>query len=575
MERTLINRYFNGFKNNYAAWTRNLVGTMTPTEKITVSILLFLLIISGVLSFVQYINRNTKLIPQEGGIYREAAVGQPRFINPVLAGTNDLDIDITRLVYSGLFRFNTNLGLENDLASGVEISENKTEYTIALRNDVTWHDGIPFTADDVVFTIRSIKTPDYGSPLASSFRDVTIEKIDDHTIRFKLTEPYAPFLTSLTVGMVPEHVWSEIEPQNATLAEQMLKPIGTGPFKFSEISTRRRTGNITSFNLLRNEKYSGPRPYLDGITFEFFDTHDEALQSVLADKADGTGFVPLQHLKEVLDRSDITAHRLTLPQYFAVFFNQIKSESLRDAGVRAALSLATDREQIVDAALQGEGEALHLPIPPETLPDDGATPPPSFNLESARQNLEESGWKLGDEGYRYKDGKRLSFTLTTTDWPEYIATAEILQRQWREIGAEVKLEHLGTGTIQQTIIQPRDYEALLFGEILPAVPDPYPFWHSTQTRSPGLNLALFENKEVDKLLETVRKEADEGKRQEIYREFQDKILELAPAIILYRPYYIYATHGVHGTNEELAAIPAGRFNNIVQWHIKTRRLWND
>lgn len=554
-------------------WTTRLYRATNTAERISLAILFLLLFASGLFTVINYIGSHTQLLPQAGGIYREAAVGQPRYINPIVSSANDLDMDLTTLIYSGLFRFNNNLELTNDLATGYEISSDNKVYTVHLRDHVLWHDGQPFTADDVLFTYRSIQTPNYGSPLSPSFQGVTVDKVDDYTVTFTLKEPYAPFLTSLTVGIAAEHVWSQIAPQNATLTEQVLKPVGTGPFKFAEIATRRKTGDITSYRLVRNDSYYGPAPYLDAIIFTFYTTYDEALQAVQTGKADGTSFLPLASLETAQQHRSNYINHLLLPQYFAVFFNPQKNDALSEAGVRAALSLGTDRAAIVAQALSGQGQPLHLPIPPNFLTFDGETTPPPTNLEAAQQNLSESGWEVGDDGIRHKGDKKLTIKLATTDWPEYIKTAQILQEQWRHLGVDVQLEHLGAGTIQQTVVQPRDFEALLFGEILPADPDPYPFWHSTQTRSPGLNLASFKNQEVDKLLEEARKTSDQVKRTELYKEFQNKILELNPAIILYQPYYLFVTNQVYGVDAIYAALPSGRFNNIEQWHVRTKRVW--
>jgi peptide/nickel transport system substrate-binding protein len=555
------------------SWAVNFYTATTIAERVSIVVLLLLLIVSGSMSITNLIMQKTLLVPQSGGIYTEATVGQPRYLNPIVSSASDLDMDITKLVYSGLFRFNSDLELTNDLAISRELSEDEKIYTIALRDDVFWHDGERFDADDVLFTFRSIQTPDYTSPLATSFQGVEVSKVDDFTVTFKLKQPYAPFLTSLTVGIVPEHVWSQIAPQNATLTEQILKPVGTGPFKFHEITTRRKTGDITSYSLVKNTNYYQEPPYLDQITFTFYTTHSEALQAMQSGKADGIGFLPLEDIKTITQNRSTKINQLLLPQYFAIFFNTQKNKALGEAGVRAALSIATDRQQIVEQALSSQGQPLHLPIPPSILSFDGDTDSPLPNVEAAQQNLSESGWELGEGGFRYKDDEKLSIKLTTTDWPEYIKTAELLKEQWSQLGVEVTLEHLGAGTVQQIAVQPRDYEALLFGEILPPDPDPYAFWHSTQTRSPGLNLAMFKNKDVDKILEDARKTSDKNKRVELYRDFQNKILELTPAIILYQPYYLFVTHGVYGADSNQAALPSGRFNNIEQWHINTKRVW--
>lgn len=556
-------------------YLQRLSHHMSQTEKITLSWLLLLLVISGTWSIFSYIDSHTELIPQSGGSYREAAVGQPHYLNPILAGASELDQDITRLVYSSLFKFDSNLELKPDLATDYELSEDDTKYTIHLRQDARWHDGESVTASDVLFTLASIQTPEYGSPLKDTFQGVTVEQIDDYTISLKLKNPYAPFLASLTVGIIPEHVWSNTPPKNAALAEQMLKPIGSGPYQFAESKTRRKTGEITELTLTRNDSYYGPYQYIDNIAFNFYSTHDEAVKALTSGQVDGIGFLPLQLRESVVKRSSLQIHRLKMPQYFALFFNPTHNAMLDDSGIRNALALATDRQTIVEEALSGEGEPLHLPIPLDTFAFNEEIGVPTYDPEKAKQNLEEAGWKdIDGDGIREKDDQRLHINITTTDWPEYVHTAELIQQQWQNIGIETQIQHYGAGTIQQTVIRPRDYEVLLFGEILPAIPDPYSFWHSTQTRSPGLNFAMFKNETVDKLLEEARKTLDPKIRSEKYKEFQGIIMDLKPAIILYRPYYLFATtDNVHGVNADKAAVTSGRFNNIEQWHVQTKRVW--
>jgi peptide/nickel transport system substrate-binding protein len=300
------------------------------------------------------------------------------------------------------------------------------------------------------------------------------------------------------------------------------------------------------------------------------------VQALTSGHVNGIGFLPLQLFQSATSRKSVAIHRLLLPQYFGLFINQQKNDILADASVRAALAIGTDRQAIVQQALQGEGEALQLPIPPGVFSFRDEIATPGYDPTKARQNLEEAGWKdIDTDGVREKDNKRLHLKITTTDWPEYVRTAELIQQQWKQLGVEVEIVHLGAGEIQQAAVRPRDYEILLFGEILSADPDPYPFWHSTQTRNPGLNFSLFKNEAVDKLLEEARKSTDSNVRREKLKEFQGKILELNPAIILYRPNYLFATqHGVHGADITYAALPSDRFNQIEQWYVKTRRVWN-
>lgn len=556
-------------------WIRNVVAHMSTREKAILTSLVVVMGISLAMSISGYVSRNSTLVAQEGGAYTEAMVGQPRYLNPILSSSSDIDLDITRVIYSSLFRLDTNLALQNDLADNVEISSDGKTYTVHMRNNATWHDGMPVTAEDVLFTIRSIQTPEYASPLASAFQGVIVEKVDDYTMRFALQKtPYAPFLSSLTVGIAPKHVWENVPPRNAGLAEQQLKPVGSGPFKFQELVTKKKTGEITSITLTKNDSYYATKPYLSGITFTFFNTHEEALDALTAGQVDGVGYVPTSLLDSISHRASLIAHKLLLPQYFGLFFNETKNPILNNKGVRSALDLATDRQQIIQQALHGNGEGVSLPIPPGlfSFPDING---PSFDPEKAKQNLEEAGWKVGSDGIREKDGKKLAITITTTDWPEYIQTAELLKTQWKNVGVDVTTKSLGTGIIQQTIVGPRDYEILLYGENLSADPDPYPFWHSTQAKSPGLNLSLLADKEIDKLLEDARTSIDPEKRRESLRTFTQRFLDIHPAIILYRPHYLFVQHQrVRGQGMTQGSLPSDRFNDITNWHVRVQRMWN-
>lgn len=549
---------------------------MSSREKGILGALVGLLVISLSLSITGYVNRNSSLVAQDGGTYTEAVVGQPRYINPILASSNDADLDLTRVIYSSLFKIGSDLSLTNDLATSVETSQDGKTYTIRMRDNAAWHDGEKVTAEDVLFTVTSIQTKDYNSPLASAFQGVQVKKIDDYTVEFTLQKTaYAPFLSSLTVGILPKHVWESVPPKSFALAEQELKPIGSGPFKFEEIVTKKKTGEVTSIKLARNDSYYGKHPHLTNITFTFLNTHEEALAALTSGKAEGVGYLPSSIFPSVEHRGGVDIRTLLLPQYFGLFFNQAKNPALGDAGIRSALDLAIDRELIVTEALSGQGEPLGIPIP-SGLFSFSDIRSYSYDPEKAKQNLDDGGWKVPEGGtIREKDGKQLEITITTTDWPEYIKTAELVQKQWEQIGIKTSIQSLGTGIIQQTAVAPREYEVLLYGENLPADPDPYPFWHSSQVKAPGLNLSLLEDKDIDKLLEDARTATDSEKRKELLHQFIERFLDLHPAIVLYRPYYLFAQDSdIRGVEMKQGGLPSDRFNDIENWHVRVKRVWN-
>jgi len=195
-------------------------------------------------------------------------------------------------------------------------------------------------------------------------------------------------------------------------------------------------------------------------------------------------------------------------------------------------------------------------------------------LEKANQILDNNNWVRGEDGIRTKNSVALEINMFTPDWLELEQTAELLKIQWEKVGARVNISALSISDIQQNYIRPREYDALLFGQVMNTDPDLYSFWHSSQKKDPGLNLSLFGNNSTDALIEKGRVEFDVEKRAEIYREFQQKMNAEIPTIFLYTPDYIYPVNKkVSGIAIENLVAPAKRFLDINHWFIKTKRIW--
>ena len=570
----------------------------------------------------------TTPFPEAGGEYTEGLIGAPKFINPILAQTNDTDMDICRLVFSGLFRIDKNQELVNDLAESYDVSENQKEYTFHLRHDARFHDGEDLNADDLVFTFESILDPDFASPLNATFAGVSIERLDDHTIKFILREEFAPFPSTLTFGVLPEHIWAEITPENATLAKQNTNPTGSGPYKFSEIK-KDQDGNIKSYLLEKNELYYDHAGYIEKITFKFYPDLESSLEAVKNKRVEGVSFVPKDSKAEVSKQNkSLEFYSLRLPQYTAIFFNQ-KNELLQDRQIREALALSIDKDRILQQTLLGEGEIIHGPILPGYLGYNPEIKKYQYDLEAAKKVLDDNGWVFpevieeeeeeeeateeesteeesaeeaseskdnddeeeptakentdnsteeSEEGpkrpVRMKDGKELAFAITTINQSEYLETIEVIKESWQALGVRLETNVYSSKDIQKKVIKTRDYEALLFGEIIGTDPDPYPFWHSSQSKDPGLNLAVFYNKDIDQLLEEARKTNDEEQRRIKYIHFQNTLIDELPAIFLYNPAYTYAVDKkIKGIASYYITMPSDRFAAIHQWHIKVNRDW--
>lgn len=535
----------------------------------------FLLIIAGItlLTFLfSYVWRHTAVYPKNGGGYTEALIGTPQYINPVFAVGNDVDQDLVRLIFSGLMQYNENLELVPDLAESYDISSDQKVYTFRLKPNLTWQDGKELSARDVAFTYSIIQDTKNNSPLESSFRGIKITQLDDHTIQFVLDKPFAPFLDSLTVGIIPEHAWKNISTQSYKLAELNLKPIGSGPWKFESLK-KNKDGGLISYTLTPFTNYYGNKPLLDNLFFKFYPDYNTAFQALQEQNVDGISYLPKEKKITTDKIRNLKVYNLQLPQYTGIFMNENNNDILKEQKIRTALGLAIDKNKIVNEVFQNEALPLAGPILPGLPGFNSELPTNPYNKESAEALLDELGWKYSEgTTIRNKDNKNLELTLTTVDFQDNIAIAELIRQAWEQIGVQTNLNIIPANSIQKDIIRPRSYELLLFGEILGSDPDFYPFWHSSQIKDPGLNLTTFNNKRADSLLEQARQTSDQAKKTELYSQFQEIILENQPAIFLFQPTYSYPMNEkVKGQTIHRINTPSDRFNETESWYIKTKR----
>lgn len=551
---------------------RKISQNLSNKERIIVGWLIIIAAVSLVISAVAFYYHYTKAVPIAGGDYTEGIVGQPLYVNPVLAAGNDADADLCALIYSGLFKYDADGKIVPDLAESYEVSNDKLTYTMHLKKDIKWHDGEPFSAADVLFTIQVIQDPAFKSPLRQSWQGVGVEMVDDNTVRFLLQTPYAFFLNNLSVGILPKHIWETLAPGNYPLAEYNLRPVGTGPYKFINFE-KDSEGNILSYQLRADENYYSGRPYITNFNLSFYYDEDSMTEAYNNKQIFGMSYVSPSKVPNIKSRRSSDVHAINIPRYFAVFFNQQKSKVLADSEVRKALSMAIDRQAIIKEVLSGEGKEIYSPIPPGTFGFTDDVKKFSFDVEKANKTLDDDGWKKGSDGFRAKNGQALEFKMETTDWPDLMQTADMLKQEWATVGAKVDYESLPVADIQQNFIRPREYEALLFGQMLGVDPDPFAFWHSSQTHDPGMNLALYNNPDVDKLLEKIRQEMDPASRLDYYKKFQQDVASDAPAAFLYSPNYLYVTSKkVQGVDINAVTTPDRRFSNVAKWFVKTKRV---
>lgn len=543
------------------------------TPKVIIAAILAIVIGVGYVIFDS--NYYIETTPVSGGHYTEAIANEPQLINPLFASSRDVDQDISSLIFSGLLKYDKDQQLVPDLAESYEVSEDQKNFTFTLREGLTWSDGRALTADDVIFTVQTIKNTETQSPLQPTLSSVAVEKIDDRTIKFTLTkDAYSPFIReNATFGILPKHIWEEEIPASMESSELNLKPIGSGPFKFKEFNKDKKTGAILSYTLERNDRYYGEKPLIEFFTMVVYPDWESAAQALEKKEVMGASFIPddVKALIEPQSENFIDFHYLRLPRYYAMFFNWDNNPALKERNVRRAIAHLIDHERIISEAQNGNAFEIHTAILPNFLGHNPEITGYEFSVEKANEELEKAGWVLNEEdGFRYKDDTKLEFTITFHEQENFIKTVDIITEDLKRAGISVLSNPLDPATLRTEHVQTREYEALIYGQLLLHDPDPYPFWHSTATEPPGLNLTSYKNPEVDGLLEEARQEGNNDERIKKYLHFQNLLRDDLPAIFLYSPTYLYAQNTeVKGYAVDSITLPYDRFSQISEWYIKT------
>ena len=557
---------------NWPNWKqfKRLPRALNRLESIIIKILLLAAIIAAGFLFYNGYYKNLITVPKNGGDMTEGLIGSPLYLNPILA-YNDVDKDISRLIFSGLMKYNEKLEPVPDLAAKYEISPDQKVYTFYLKHNVKWHDAKELTASDVVFTISSIQNTDYKSPLYRSFNGIIIDKIDDYTVKFTLQQPYAAFLNLLTVGIIPQHIWYDTAATNAKLAIYNQRPVGSGPYKFKNL-VKEKSGLIKSYALEKNKDYYGKIPYINNIYFKFYPDYESAVEGLTNKEVGNLSFLPNEYIKKVSKR-DLNLYNIDLSQYTALFFNSKNNDLLKNKKIREALAYAIDKNKIIEDVLQNQGQIIDSPILKNFLGYNPNVKKYEYNPKKALEILTGDGWTIDKELLK-KKGNDLKITLTTVDQVENVKVVNLIKDFWASIGVNVEVQFIPKDKIETDVIIPRNYQVLLYGEILGYDPDLFPFWHSSQREAPGLNLANYANRKVDQLLEEARQTNDNKIREAKYREFQNLLIEDLPAIFLFSPSYIYPVNKkIKVLTIEKIALPSDRFINIANWYIKTKKQW--
>jgi peptide/nickel transport system substrate-binding protein len=507
----------------------------------------------------------------------EGLVGQPGQLNPLLSGFERPDQAICSLIFSGLTRLNARGEVEPDLASDWEISDDGLSYTFRLRTNARWHDGTPVTADDVILTLRLLQDPEFPGPAelgGNMWRTVKIEEVDRRTLRFKLAEPYAPFLDYTTVGILPSHRIAGTYAVDLPKAEFNLAPVGSGPFQVEDMESE--DGTIVSIVLEQFPRHYRARPYLDRIQFRFYPSYRAALRAYEEGEVEGVAQVRADDLARARELPGLSLFSAPIAENAMVFLNLDRADApfFREQEVRQALMYALDRERIVDEVLGGQGLVSSSPMLPGTWAYSPDTSAYRHDPDQAGVLLDEIGWVLPSQtgGVRHKGGDLLTFTLLSSNDPRREAVAEMLAEQWADVGIDVTVETVPNAEIIKAL-EDREFQAALVHLRLAGDPDPYPFWHETQVDG-GQNYGGFVHRRISEVTERARVTVNRNRREELYDEFQVLFAEQLPSLPLYVPVYTY------GVDERINDVqigplmhPSDRFRTILNWWIVHRRVF--
>jgi peptide/nickel transport system substrate-binding protein len=525
-------------------------------------------------------------VPKNGGTITEGIIGIPTLVNPVVANS-EADKDLTSLIYSGLMRKDSSGNLIPDLAISLPlISEDGKEYTFTIREGAKFHNGKSVTADDVIFTIEKIKDPTIKSPQKTRWDGVSVSKRDEKTVVFTSSEPYSSFINNTTIGILPSLLWKDVSSSEFSISSlNNIKAIGSGPFKVKKV-TKDEDGFSKKYELERFNDFILGKPLIKYFNIISFDNEKDVLKALQSKTINQAGCISPENMSSI-KKENFSVYTTVLPRLFGLFFNTKNNKILSDSNILKAIDMSIDRQDIIDQVLNTYGSIVSSPIPEKIVSNSKENTYNNAIIDKANKLLEDNGWVLGTDGIRSKEVKtkvdkkietsvtRLSFSITTGNTPELRKAVGLIKNQLSKIGIEVDISKVyETGQLNQ-LIRNRDYESLFFGQIINHQTDLYSFWHSSQISDSGLNIAMYNNRKVDSILESIIKEKSDSeglnaKYLELQKEFSNNI----PAIFIYSPKYIYiTTKNISNISLDNIVNPQDRFSEVFLWSANTDKVW--
>ena len=502
---------------------------------------------------------------KSGGVYVEGVIGNISTLNPLLAASEP-EQAVSRLLFSSLYNYDVTGALHTDLAESMTVKDDKV-YTIKLRNAV-WHDGKKLTAEDVVYTINLIKNPQVRSPLRVNWLDISARAIDDSTVEFMLPAVYAGFSHALTFPVIPKHILQSVSPSSMREADFSSNPVGSGPFAVKRVQTSESTSSTDVVRMEPNTKYYGAVSTLSRLELRAYGNESLLVKAVNSGEVSAASGLSLSAADNIKSKQYSTKHWLLNKGVYLLMNN--RSQTLQDARVRQALRYATDTSSI--RATVGDNVArLDTPILQSQIAQK-LPAAPDYNLDKAKALLKEAGWTYNQGQWKGKDGRPLAVAVTTSSGrDEYKKIVDALKQQWSKLGVDVQLREIDTSSTTtsfvQSVLQPRDYDALLYELELGADPDVFAYWHSSQASASGYNFANYSNRTVDNDLVGGRSRTNSALRAAKYIQFVNQWLNDAPAIGLYQSVGSYVLNNGASIVEPRGSLNTmnDRYADVTTW----------
>jgi peptide/nickel transport system substrate-binding protein len=488
-----------------------------------------------------------------------SSIGDAKRLNPIIAN-DSASGDINSRIFNGLIRYDKDLMFEGELAESWEISAAGLVITFKLRPGVRWHDGHPFSAEDVLFTYEKLIDPAVATPYGADYERIAkAEVLDPLTFRVTYKEPFAPALESWAMGIIPKHL---LEGKDVNTDGFNRNPVGTGPYRLKEWVTGQK------IVLTANEDYFMGRPNIDEYVYRIIPDPATTFLELKSRGIDSMGLTSLQYQRQTdtpFFRENFQKFRYPSNGYTYLGYN-LKDSKFSDRNVRLALAHGINREDIIKGVRHGLGSVATGPYPPHYWAYNGDVPTYPYDPEKAAAMLKESGWEDTDgDGLIDKDGLPFRFTIITNQGnEERKQAAEIIQQNLKQLGIDVKIKVVEWQAFINQFVDKRNFEAIILGWSIGIDPDNYIMWHSSQMGPNQYNFVSYTNPEVDELLILGRKTFDQEKRKQIYRKIHTILAEDQPYCFLYVPDALpIIDRRFHGIKKEKAGI----WYNFEAWWV--------